>query len=169
MTSNIALGVDKRRGSLSLAHQPAIISTISEDNEPKRPQDRRKSISIFSPNQTVSDLSTRSVLTTRQGQGVEAVKNEVSNKVSSVESSVEKVETVCKKGIKSLTDQVEKTKQDFEKSKQEFEKSKQEFEKSKVSMNQDLEKSKSLLTQEINRLKQLVESLTKTVTELIEN
>ena len=162
MTSNIALGVDKRRGSLSLAHQPAIISTISEDNEPKRPQDRRKSISIFSPNQTVSDLSTRSVLTTRQGQGVEAVKNEVSNKVSSVESSGEKVETVCKKGIKSLTDQVEKTKQDFEKSKQ-------EFEKSKVSMNQDLEKSKSLLTQEINRLKQLVESLTKTVTELIEN
>ena len=151
MTSNIAL-----------AHQPAIISTISEDNEPKRPQDRRKSISIFSPNQTVSDLSTRSVLTTRQGQGVEAVKNEVSNKVSSVESSGEKVETVCKKGIKSLTDQVEKTKQDFEKSKQ-------EFEKSKVSMNQDLEKSKSLLTQEINRLKQLVESLTKTVTELIEN
>ena len=162
MTSNIALGVDKRRGSLSLAHQPAIISTISEDNEPKRPQDRRKSISIFSPNQTVSDLSTRSVLTTRQGQGVEAVKNEVSNKVSSVESSGEKVETVCKKGIKSLTDQVEKTKQDFEKSKQ-------EFEKSKVSMNQDLEKSKSLLTQEINRLKQHVESLTKTVTELIEN
>lgn len=120
----------QRRGSVLFVQTPVIPDVVV----PPKAHDRRKSISLQPK--------------------VESVKVEPA-KVEPAKVEQASVEPVCKKGLKSLTSEVEKTKDDFE--------------KSKVSMIQDFEKANASMTHEITQLKEQITSLTKIVNDLIEN